>query len=138
MLRFDTSLPPRLTELAILICARHWTSHHEWRAHKRLALAAGLEHEAVAAIAANRQPDFPDPEGRIVYQLSHELLASGRLEPALYEQGIALLGETALVELVTTLGYYCLVSLTLNAFELGLPENFAPELCDVLTEAHID
>jgi alkylhydroperoxidase family enzyme len=59
LLRYQTTLPPRLSELAILVCARHWTSHHEWTAHKREALKAGLEPAIIEAIAARRAPDFP-------------------------------------------------------------------------------
>ena len=56
LLRFETSLEPHLTELAILVCGRHWTSHHEWGAHKRLALAAGLDPQTIADIAARVPP----------------------------------------------------------------------------------
>ena len=56
LLRYRTSLEPRLSELAILVCGRHWTSHHEWTAHKREGLKAGLAPEAIAAIAARRKP----------------------------------------------------------------------------------
>lgn len=128
LLRFETLLTPRLTELAILVCARHWTSHHEWTAHKKLALAAGLEPEAILAIARRETPVFKDPEAIVVHAVSRAMLASGRLDDGLYARAHAVLGERALVELVATLGYYCLVSLTLNAFELGLPDNHADEL----------
>lgn len=130
LLRFDTALGPRLTELAILVCARHWTSHHEWNAHKQLALSAGLEPGVIAAIAAGEPPHLNDAQGDIVLRVSQGMLRQGRLDASLYSEALHLLGETALVELVATLGYYCLVSLTLNAFELGLPENVAPELND--------
>ncbi len=130
LLRYDTTLLARSTELAILICARHWTSHHEWTAHSRLALDAGLEPEVIAAVARRDLPDFTDRETELVYHVSQEMLASGRLSAARYGEAIDLLGERALVELVATLGYYCMVSLTLNAFELGLPENIAPALRD--------
>lgn len=135
LLRFDTALDPRLTELAILVCARHWTSHHEWKAHKQLALATGLEPAIIAALAAGHPPAMDDPQGDLVFQISQTLLTTGRLNQSLYTRGIELLGERALVELVATLGYYCMVSLTLNAFELGLPENVAPELNDQWIDA---
>jgi 4-carboxymuconolactone decarboxylase len=130
LLRFETVLPPHLTELSILICARHWTSHHEWTAHKRLALEAGLDSDIIASIASRGSPAFVDAKARMVYDVSRALLEDGRLTNAAYAAAITLLGECALVELVATIGYYCLVSLTLNAFELGLPENAAPELAD--------
>lgn len=130
LLRYQTTLPPRLSELAILVCARHWSSHHEWTAHKREALKAGLEPAAIAAIAARRTPDFADAEAALVHDYAATLLATGRIPPGLHARAIAAFGERGVVELVGILGYYCLVALTLNAFELGLPDSHAPELED--------
>jgi 4-carboxymuconolactone decarboxylase len=130
LLRYETMLVPRLTELAILICGRHWTSHHEWNAHKRLALEAGLHPDSIADIAAHRPPRFRDEQEQLVYDVSTTLLSTGRLPRPLYLRGLQAFGEQGMVELVSTLGYYCLVSLTLNAFELGLPGAVASELND--------
>ena len=130
LLRFQTTLEPRLSELAILVCARHWTSHHEWTAHKREGLKAGMDPEVIAAIAARRAPVLADAREQGVYDVSTTLLASGRVPKALYARGVDALGERGMVELVGILGYYCLVALTLNAFELGLPGSIAPELED--------
>lgn len=129
LLRFDTTLEPVLRELAIIICGRHWTSHHEWTAHKKLALEAGLDPATIADIAAGR----PDPYLRslreeTVFKVATTLLSQGKIDADLYRQGIATLGKTGMVELVAVLGYYCLVALTLNAFEIGLPDSFAQEL----------
>jgi 4-carboxymuconolactone decarboxylase len=130
VLRFQTTLEPHLTELAILICGRHWTSHHEWTAHKAMALKAGLDPEIISAVAARTEPTLVDGRARAVYDVSITLLSTGRVSSDLYARGIAQLGEKGLVELVGVLGYYCLVSLTLNTFELGLPGSIAPELHD--------
>lgn len=130
LLRYQTTLEPRLSELAILVCARHWTSHHEWTAHKREALKAGLPPEVIAEIAARRVPALSDAREQAVHEVSSTLLATGRVPKALYAKGVAALGERGMVELVGILGYYCLVALTLNTFELGLPGSIAPELED--------
>ncbi|GGJ17893.1 carboxymuconolactone decarboxylase family protein [Neoroseomonas lacus] len=130
LLRYRTSLEPRLSELAILVCGRHWTSHHEWTAHKREGLKAGLDPKAIDAIAARRTPVLSDAREQAVYDVSTTLLATGRVPPPLYRQGVTTLGERGMVELVGILGYYCLVALTLNTFELGLPGSVAPELED--------
>jgi 4-carboxymuconolactone decarboxylase len=130
LLRFQTTLEPRLSELAILVCARHWTSHHEWTAHKREGLKAGMDPEAIAAIAARRAPALRDEREQAVYDVATALLPQGRLPDALYARGVAALGEQGMVELVAILGFYCMVSLTLNAFELGIPGSIAPELND--------
>ena len=128
LLRYQTTLEPRLSELAILVCARHWTSHHEWTAHKREGLKAGMDPAVVAAIAARAEPPLQEARERAVHDIARTLLATGRVPKPLYEAGLAALGERGMVELVGILGYYCLVALTLNTFELGLPESHAPEL----------
>jgi 4-carboxymuconolactone decarboxylase len=130
LLRYQTTLEPRLSELAILVCARHWTSHYEWTVHKREGLKAGLDPEAVAAIAARREPGLRDAREQAVHDAASALLATGRLPAALHARATEALGERGLVELVGILGYYSLVALTLNAFEIGLPEAAAPELED--------
>lgn len=130
LLRYQTTLEPRLSELAILVCGRHWTSHHEWTAHKREGLKAGMDPEVIAAIAARRTPTLRDPRELAVYEVSRVLLATGRVPQPIYDRGIAALGQRGMVELVGILGYYCMVALTLNTFELGLPGSLAPELED--------
>ncbi|ONG58907.1 4-carboxymuconolactone decarboxylase [Pseudoroseomonas deserti] len=130
MLRYETTLEPSLSELAILVTARHWTAHHEWVAHKREGLKAGMDPAVIAAIAARREPVFRDDRERAVFAVSKSLLETRGVPDALYAQAIAVLGERGLVELVGILGYYALVSMTLNTFELGLPENVAPELAE--------
>lgn len=134
LLRFDTGLDAPLTEIAILTCARYWTSHHEWTAHKKLALQAGVPSGVIADIAAGRQPNFGDEKQEMIHKLSSTVLKTGKLAQPLYDEGKAMFGERCLVELTAILGYYCLVSLTLNVFELGLPENVAPELNDSFSD----
>ena len=129
LLRYDTSLEPALSELAILICGRHWTSHYEWTAHKRIALEVGVDPQTIADIAArNPTPLLRNPREAVVYRVATTLLTQTKLPDALYAEGIAVLGDRGMVDLVGILGYYCLVALTLNAFELGLPDAFAPDL----------
>lgn len=130
LLRYQTTLEPHLTELAILVCARHWTAHLEWTAHKKFALEAGLDPQIIADIAANDEPRFTEKRAHVVYGVSMRMLKNGRLPDAVYEEAVDILGERGLVELVSLLGYYCLASFTLNTFQLGLPEGFAPELND--------
>ncbi len=130
LLRYQTTLEPRLSELAILVCGRHWTSHHEWTAHKREGLKAGMDPEVIAAIAARRTPSLRDAREQAVYDVSTTLLSTGRVPAPVYARGVEALGQRGMVELVGILGYYCLVALTLNTFELGIPGSIAPELND--------
>lgn len=129
-LRFDTALPPRLSELAILVTARHWTAHYEWLAHKKLALDGGLSPAIIAAIAAHTPPAFTAPDEAMVYAVAQSLLHTRSVPDALYADAIQLLGDRALVELVGVLGYYAMVSMTLNTFQIGMPEAFQTDLAD--------
>jgi 4-carboxymuconolactone decarboxylase len=127
-IRYDTCLPPELSELAILVTARHWTSHFEWYAHKRDGLKAGIDPKIIAAIAARRAPDFGEARAKVVHDYARTLLATGRTPDALHEAAAKALGERGVVDLVGIVGYYSLVALTLNAFEIGLPDGEKLEL----------
>ncbi|MCR0982559.1 carboxymuconolactone decarboxylase family protein [Roseomonas populi] len=128
LLRYQTTLEPRLSELAILIVGRHWTAHYEWTVHKREGLKAGMDPEVVAAIAERRAPVLRDAQEQAIYDVSTTLMATRRVPDDLYRRGVEVLGERGMVELVALLGYYTLVAMTLNVFEIGLPDAFAPEL----------
>lgn len=128
LLRFDTTLEPHLVEMAILVCARHWTAHLQWKAHKAYALEKGLDPRIAEDIAARRKPAFDNARARAVYDVATALLTTGRVSDTLYAEAVGVLGERTLAELVAVLGYYCLASFTLNTFELGLPEGYAPDL----------
>jgi 4-carboxymuconolactone decarboxylase len=127
-LRYDTTMPPRLSELSILVTARHWTSQFEWYAHKKLALEAGVDPLAIDAIAQNREPAFARDDERAVYRFARTLHEQHAVDDELYAASVATLSERTVVELVGLLGYYTLVAMTLNTFELGLPPGVAPEL----------
>lgn len=130
LLRFQTTIEPHLSEMAILICGRHWTSHLEWTAHKALAIRAGLNPKIIADIAARRIPIFDDERASVVYEVSTSVLSTGRIHDNLYKRAVEVLCVRGLTELIAILGYYCFASLTLNVFELGMPENIARELDD--------
>ena len=120
-LRFRSSLPAPLLELAILITAREWTAQFEWWAHAKLAEQAGLDAAIIEAIKARRRPAFSEPGQETVYEFCHELLDTRRVSRPVYARAGALLGEAGVVELVSLLGYYALISMTLNVFEVALP-----------------
>lgn len=126
--RYDTTLAPRLSELAILIMAVSWQAEFEWFAHKPIALAAGLEPEVVEALRTGQPPVFTDPEAEIVHRVTVSLAQSHTLPDDLYTRALEVLGRDRLVDLVGLCGYYTLISMTLVAFDVPLPEGSAPEL----------
>ncbi|MGE5158076.1 MAG: carboxymuconolactone decarboxylase family protein [Gemmatimonas sp.] len=128
MLRFNTTFPAKLSEIAILVTARHFTAHYEWWAHKRLALKGGLDPAIIDAIRDRRTPEFDDPKAQMVYDVAKSLHQGHGLSRPLYDAAVALLSERGLVEIIGLCGYYTLVSMTLNTFEFGLPEGETSEL----------
>lgn len=119
--RFGTSLPPRLSELAILVTGAYWQSGFEWYAHAPLATKAGIPADAVEAIRVGKTPGLSKMDEQIVYRFSHELVHTRRVSPTTYASAVAKFGEKTVVELVAILGYYALVSMTINVFEVPLP-----------------
>ncbi len=114
--RYHTSLPLRLSELAILVTAQWWQSQAEWQIHASIALAAGLNQEQIEALRQGLKPPFSEQDEALVYRIGTELYATRRISNALYQEAVALFGEPALVELVGIYGYYALVAMTLNVF----------------------
>ncbi|TAI60949.1 4-carboxymuconolactone decarboxylase [Bradyrhizobium sp. Leo170] len=128
MLRFNTMFPPKLSEIAILVTARHFTAHYEWFAHKRLALKGGLDPKIIDDIRDRRTPEFDDPKARMIYDVAKSLHEGHGLSQALYDEAVALLGERGVIEIIGLCGYYTMVSMTLNTFEFGLPDGEVSEL----------
>lgn len=120
--RFGSHLPPRLSELAILVTARHYRAEFEWYAHVRLAHEAGIPESVTEAIRRGEAPALDDAESRIVHRVAEALNRDRRLDDATFDEAKAVLGLPALVDLVGAVGYYALVSLTLNAFEVPTPD----------------
>jgi 4-carboxymuconolactone decarboxylase len=128
VLRFDTVFPAKLSEIAILVTARHWNSHYEWYAHERLALKGGMDPRNIEDILHRRTPRFDDPKGQMVYDVAKSLHEGHTVSKALYDEAVKMLGERGIVEIIGLCGYYTMVSMTLNTFEFGLPEGEVSEL----------
>jgi 4-carboxymuconolactone decarboxylase len=128
MLRFNTIFPAKLSEIAILVTARHFTAHYEWWAHKRLALKGGLDRKIIDDIRDRRTPDFDDAKARMIYDVAKSLHEGHGLSQPLYDAAIEELGERGVVEIIGLCGYYTMVSMTLNTFEFGLPDGEVSEL----------
>ena len=127
-LRYDTSFEAKLSEIAILVTARHWTSHYEWYAHKRLALAGGMDTAIIEDIRQRRTPKFDDPKAQVIYDVAKALHEGHGVPKGLYDDAVKLLGERGIVEIIGLCGYYTLVSMTLNTFEFDLPDGEVSEL----------
>ena len=124
--RFETSLQPVLRELAILTVASIWKSSYEWWGHERIARSAGLNEKVLMQLKKGEPPEFEDPKESIVYEFTRELLDTRGISDHLYDTAVAALGESAVVELVILIGYYTLVSMTLNVFKVPIPPGEDP------------
>jgi 4-carboxymuconolactone decarboxylase len=126
-LRYDTSLAPRLSELAILVTARFWTAQYEWHVHAAMAEKGGLAPAVIAAIAERRDPrPLMKDDERAVYAFAHTLHGNHKVDDATYSEAVRQLGARGTVELVGLLGYYTLISMTLNVFEVPVPGGTPP------------
>ena len=119
--RFESALPPQLRELAILVVAAKWKAQYEWWAHERIARREGLDEGVIESVKAETLPDFSNSTESVVYNFARELLDEHHVSDHLYNDAVELLGEAGVVELVILLGYYTLVSMTLNVFEVPVP-----------------
>lgn len=127
LLRYGTTLPKRLTELAILVTGRRWTSQLEFLVHARAAAEAGVAPEAIEAIRHGQAPLLPEEQAE-VYEFARQLQQTGQVPLPIYRAVEARWGARGVVELTALIGYYTMVSMTLNAHEIPLPDGEAPPL----------
>jgi len=126
--RYGTSLPARLNELAIIMAGRKWTAQYEFYAHRRLAIEAGLKPDIADAIASGTRPSGMDADEAVVYDFASELLATGHVSDAPFHRAKDKFGERGVMDLIGAVGYYSLVSMVLNVDQVPLPEGVAPPL----------
>jgi 4-carboxymuconolactone decarboxylase len=126
VVRFETSLDRRLSEVAIITVAARWQAEFEWWAHAQMAREHGVADAVVDAIGRGQEPPFGAADERVVYTVARQLTETGRLGQDSFGAAQQLLGDAGLVELVSLCGYYTTVSFLLNAFTVPLPAGAAP------------
>ena len=126
VLRFETSIERRLSEVAIITVGAAWKAEFEWWAHSQMARKHGVPDAVVDAIGRGEDPPFEAADERTVYAVARQLTGSGRVDQQTYDAAQRLLGDAGLVELVSLCGYYTLISFLLNAFTVPLPPGAAP------------
>lgn len=124
--RFNSSLPARLNELAILVVARYWSAQFEWYAHRELALAAGLDPKIADDLGQGKRPANMKEDEAVVYQFCKELHENKSVSDETYAKALGMFGERGVIDLVGVSGYYTLVSMVLNVDRHPLPEGVAP------------
>lgn len=127
-LRYKTSLPARLSELAILITARHWTCQYEWYAHEPHARRAGLADDVIEAVRRGERPAFAAEDEAAIYDFCTQLHETRSLGEAAHGRVLALFGAAGVVELTALIGHYAMVAMMLNANAYGPPAGVDPPL----------
>jgi 4-carboxymuconolactone decarboxylase len=119
--RFNTGVPPRLSEFAILVTARLWRAQYEWFAHVPQAERAGVKPQTIRDLHKGRVPKTAPKDERAIYDFIQELYKTRRVSDKTFARVRALLGDAATVEFVGILGYYVLISMILNVFRMSPP-----------------
>lgn len=127
-LRFNSSLPPRLSEFVILITAREWAQNYEYNAHHPLAMKGGLSPEISKAVAEGRRPEKMADDEAALYDFCIELHRNRSVSDATYARAVAKFGEQGVVDAVGLSGWYTLVAMMLNTARTPLPAGATPAL----------
>ena len=127
-LRFHSSLPNRLNEMAILMTARFWNAQYEWSAHKKNALTAGLSPAVIDAIADGKRPASMQADEEVVYDFADDIFRTREVSDRVFKAAVDKFGERGVVDLTGVMGYYCFVSMMLNIDRYPLPDGEKPEL----------
>jgi 4-carboxymuconolactone decarboxylase len=127
-LRFNTSVPRRLNEFAILIQARLWTSQVEWLAHYPLAIKEGISEATATELKAGRRPAAMKADEAAVYDLCMEISTTHKVSDATYQRAAQALNQQQIVDLLTLSGTYTTLAMMMNAVEQSVPPGTTPPL----------
>ena len=119
--RFKLSVDRRYIELAILVTGQFWKAQFEWYAHEPMAREAGVPESVIQAIKAGNRPSFTDDGDEAAFDLANELHTTHQVSDDTYARAVAQFDEQGVAELVNLCGFYTMVSMTLNTFQVELP-----------------
>ncbi len=122
-LRWNTSLPPRLSEMAILITARQWTAQYEWFAHYPLAIKGGLDPKVIGDIALGKRPEGMKDDETALYDLAMALYRDKKVSDPVYKAALDKFGERGIMDIIGLMGYYDITSMTLITMQAGAPND---------------
>ena len=128
-LRYQSSIPARLNEFAIIVTARQWNAQMEWLAHSELAIKAGLAPEVAEDLRHGRRPTGMKEDEAAVYQFVKEIHDNkGAVSDATYDAVVQRFGEQGVIDLIALTGYYSMLAMVLNVTRIALPEGKSPPL----------
>jgi len=126
--RFQSSLPPRLSELCILMMAAHWKASGEWIDHAPIAGDLGVDADALEALRKGLPAKFKKDDEIATYEFAQQLLHTREVSDATYNRAKDILGERGVLDVVAVLGYYSMIAMSMKAFAMkpeGLADPFA-------------
>lgn len=125
-LRFKPTIDRRYIELAILMTGQLWQAQFEWFAHEPMARDAGLPENVIQSVKVGEEPTFSDDGDEICWRFCRLLLDREKVDDATYAAAVARFSEPGVADLIHACGFYTLVSMTLNTFEVDLPDGAVP------------
>jgi 4-carboxymuconolactone decarboxylase len=111
--RFNSSLPPRLSEFAIMIAARQWSQPYEWRAHYPLAVRGGLDRQIIVDLAAGKRPQGMKEDEAALYDFCTQMYRDKDVSDAAFKAARDKFGERGIMDLIGIIGYYDIASMAL-------------------------
>lgn len=135
--RYSSSLEPLLSEFAICLIARIWASGYEWKVHSKIAIDAGVSKNTIESISLGKKPSQMSEEQHAVYEFTMTLNKDKKISDELYNKTYEILGKDRLVDLVGILGYYTLISMTINVFGVQHSEMDSPYMDELESEIEI-
>ena len=135
--RYSSSLEPLLSEFAICLIARVWGSGYEWKVHSKIAIEAGVDQDVIKSISQGKMPSLMSEEQQAIYEFTMTLNKNKKISDELYEKTYKILGKDRIVDLVGILGYYTLISMTINVFGVQHPEMQSPYMDELEYEIEI-
>jgi len=121
--RFESSIPSKLREIAILTVAVKWKAKYEWWAHEKIARKLGIDGNIIKSLREGQQPQFDHYAESLIFAFCGELIEKKRISDSLYTEMVDFLGQKKVVELVFLIGYYTTVGMILNTFEILVPDS---------------
>jgi 4-carboxymuconolactone decarboxylase len=120
-LRYRSSVGLRISELAILVTARHWDQQAEWAIHAPIAAREGIKPGAIAAIAFGEQPEGMEPDEAAAYDFCTELHRTKQVSDSTWTHAVEVFGEDGVVDLTGICGYYAFLAMVMNAARTPAP-----------------
>ena len=135
--RYDCSLPTKLSELSILICSRFFDAQHSWSAHIDKAIEAGISPEPIQAIAERREPVFPNHDEQVFWNFCNQLLNNHFVSDENYQAAVDVFGNHGVVDIIGCLGNFSMLSFCLNTFQIDLNKSKPNPFDDIRDYAHV-